>query len=61
MIGLARFYYLIYTAILNLEERFGDIDIDFELNGFEVSTHKRKTFKDFMFLQREPILIKTEI
>ena len=51
----------IYTAILNLEERFGDIDIDFELNGFEVSTHKRKTFKDFMFLQREPILIKTEI
>lgn len=49
-----------YSAILNLEERFGDIDIDFEINGFEVSTHRRKTFKEFMILERDPILIKSE-
>ena len=50
-----------YSAILNLEERFGDIDINFEINGFDVSSHKRRTFKDFMILEREPILIKSEI
>lgn len=49
-----------YLAILNLEDKFGDISINKPIRGFDVFTNKRVDFVNNMQVPKLPMLIKID-
>lgn len=49
-----------YMAILNLDDKFGEVEVNLDVSGIEVLNRKKIEIKNFLKISKEPLIIKCQ-